>query len=243
MSLQAGPAGTREAPGAWVRASIGAREMPPGYDDVRAEASMDPSNRTDESPEGQAGSGLESTQRLLELARAGDTLAADRIFERYLAPMRRWATGRLPRRSRGLLDTDDLVQETLLHTLRRLDDFDARGAGALGGYLRQAVLNRIRDQFRRAAARPETTTIDGKPQEDPAASALDEVIGRETAERYEAALSRLRPEEREAVFVRIELDLGYADAAVALGKPSADAARMAISRALVRLAREMSRDD
>ena len=34
---------------------------------------------------------------------------------------------------------------------------------------------------------------------------------------------------------------GYRDVARALGKPSADAARMAVSRALLRLAEEMSR--
>lgn len=59
--------------------------------------------------------------------------------------------------------------------------------------------------------------------------------------RYEAALARLEPEEREAIVGRIELGCPYAELAEALGKPSADAARMTVSRALLRLAEEMSR--
>jgi DNA-directed RNA polymerase specialized sigma24 family protein len=70
-------------------------------------------------------------------------------------------------------------------------------------------------------------------------SPLDEAIGREAAERYEAALQRLRPEERELIVARVEMGNGYEQIAAAHGKPSADAARMGVARALVRLAEEM----
>ena len=56
-----------------------------------------------------------------------------------------------------------------------------------------------------------------------------------------AALGRLRPEDREAIVARVEMDFSYEEVAQALGKPSAGAARVAISRALVRLAEEMNR--
>ena len=71
---------------------------------------------------------------------------------------------------------------------------------------------------------------------------LESAIGIEALERYEAALARLRPEEREAIVARVEMDGSYQEVAQALGKPSADAARMAVSRALLRLAEEMSRE-
>src|SRR5207244_12886738 len=71
-------------------------------------------------------------------------------------------------------------------------------------------------------------------------SPLEEAIGRETLERYESALLRLRPTDREAIMLRIELNYPYADIATALGKPSIAAAQMAVSRALVRLAEEMA---
>jgi len=76
---------------------------------------------------------------------------------------------------------------------------------------------------------------------DHSASPLEEAIGREAVGRYEAALARLRPDEREAIVARIEMDCSYQEVAQALDKPSADAARMAVSRALLRLAEEMNR--
>ena len=60
--------------------------------------------------------------------------------------------------------------------------------------------------------------------------------------KYDRALERLDAETREAVIARIEMGCSYAEIAEAMGKPSPDAARMAVSRALVRLAEEMRRD-
>ena len=68
---------------------------------------------------------------------------------------------------------------------------------------------------------------------------MEAAIGRQALERYETALSRLRAMDREAIIGRIELGLTYDELAAALGKPSANAARMALERALFRLAHEM----
>jgi RNA polymerase sigma-70 factor (ECF subfamily) len=70
---------------------------------------------------------------------------------------------------------------------------------------------------------------------DPAPSPLERAIGREGIERYEAALQRLKPEDREAIIARIELQQSYEEVAIALGKPNANAARSAVTRALARL--------
>jgi RNA polymerase sigma-70 factor (ECF subfamily) len=176
---------------------------------------------------------------LLTRAQAGDDAARDRLFTRYLPALTRWATGRLPRWSRGLMDTDDLVQETLMRALRRIDGFEHRHEGALQAYLRQAVMNRIRDEVRRAKRAPVPTELE---TEEPhrGASPLELAIGQQAVEAYEAALQRLRQEDREAIVARVEMDYSYDQVAVALGKPSPDAARMAVSRALLRLAEEMS---
>jgi DNA-directed RNA polymerase specialized sigma24 family protein len=61
------------------------------------------------------------------------------------------------------------------------------------------------------------------------------------AEDYEAALLRLRPEERDAIIGRVEMDLTYEELAETLGRPNANAARSAVVRAIVRLAEEMGR--
>ena len=97
---------------------------------------------------------LESTFELLDRARAGDHDALDRLFARHLKPLQRWASGRLPTWARDLTDTDDLVQDTLLRTFKRMESFEPRRVGALQAYLRQAVLNRLRDELRRKGRQP-----------------------------------------------------------------------------------------
>jgi RNA polymerase sigma factor (sigma-70 family) len=182
----------------------------------------------------------ESTIRLIECARAGDPDALERLFTRHLKPLQRWARGRLPRWARDLADTDDLVQDTLAHTFRRIADFEPRGAGALQAYLRQAVLNRVRDELRRTGRRPHAARIDDI-EADSAESPLEQAIGREALERYERALQQLTAEERELFIARVELGFGYEEMAGALGKPTPEAARKAAGRALTRLAAEMAR--
>lgn len=182
-----------------------------------------------------------STVELLARGRAGDRDAIGRLFERCLPSLRRWARGRLPAYARGSLETNDVVQETVYHTLRRLDQFEPRREGALQAYLRQAVANRIRDEIRRARRKPPPDDLDDE-QLDEGPSPLEHAIGREALTRYEVALARLRPEDREVIVARVELQYSYADMMKALGKPSPDAARVAVSRALVRLAKAMERE-
>ena len=180
----------------------------------------------------------ESSVELLERAQAGDSEALDRLLGRYLPRLRRWASGRLPPWARDLSDTEDLVQDTVVRTLRHIDGFQAQREGALQAYLRQAVMNRIRDEMRRANRRaPPRELVDDV--QSPQASPLDQAIGREAAERYEAALAELRDEEREAIVARIELECSYEEMAVMLGKPTPNAARVAVRRAVVRLAMKM----
>jgi RNA polymerase sigma factor (sigma-70 family) len=183
----------------------------------------------------------ESTIRLLERARDGDRDAIDRLLARHVVPLKRWARGRLPRWARDLADTDDLVQDTMLQTFKRIGDFEARGAGALQAYLRQALVNRVRDELRKRGRRPDSTDLDGLEVE-ARASPLEEAIGRESVARYERALATLRVEEREAIIGRVEMGYSYEELADVLGKPTSEAARKAARRALVRLTREMDRE-
>jgi RNA polymerase sigma-70 factor (ECF subfamily) len=178
-----------------------------------------------------------STSELLELAKAGDAQAVNVLFARYTQSLRPWARGRLPGFARDMLDTDDVVQETVFQTLKRLQSFEPQHEGALQAYLQQAVINRIRDEVRRAGRHPADAFIDE------AASPLDEAIGRDAADRYEGALQRLKPEERQALILRNELQLPYAQVAQEMKMPSADAARTAVARALVRLAEEMGYEE
>jgi RNA polymerase sigma factor (sigma-70 family) len=180
--------------------------------------------------------GAATTIRLLERARAGDAGALDEVFARAGPPLKRWARGRLPQWARDVTDTDDLVQETMIATLKQIDVFEYRTDAALQAYLRQAVMNRIRNEIRRAHRHPSPTSLDSaSPGND--LSPLEALIGKQAVEAYEDALARLAPNEREAIIGRVELGLSYDELAAAMGRPSADAARMAVGRALVKLAK------
>jgi RNA polymerase sigma factor (sigma-70 family) len=124
--------------------------------------------------------------------------------------------------------------------MRRLDNFEPRHQGALQAYLRQAVMNRIRDLARQHQRLPRQTDI---PDDlvDERTSPLEQAIGSENVARYEAAIAQLDAEDRAAIVGRIELQQGYDELAVVLDKPSAAAARMAVTRAMKRLADEMRR--
>jgi RNA polymerase sigma factor (sigma-70 family) len=180
----------------------------------------------------------ESTVELLARARAGDPEALDEVFARAIPLLKRWASGRLPRWAREMIDTDDLVQETVVNTLKHIDPFEYRVDSALQAYLRQAVMNRIRNEIRRATRHPAPAALDSAAP-DTGLSPLEELIGKQTVEAYDEAMAALEPEEREAIIGRVELGLSYAELAAAMGRPSADAARMAVGRALLKLARHL----
>lgn len=180
-----------------------------------------------------------STVELLQRVKQGDHGALEILLERHLPRLRRWASGRLPQYVRDGSDTEDLVQETVIQTLRTIEGFEYRREGALQAYLRQALYNRIRDRIRQARRRPRLETVD---EEEPfkGESPLEQAIGRQTTERYEAALAALQPGDREAIVGRIELGYDYTELAVALAKPTSEAARKAVGRAVLRLAEKMT---
>jgi RNA polymerase sigma factor (sigma-70 family) len=182
-----------------------------------------------------------STLELVALAQRGDRSALNTLFARHQAPLRRWASGRLPHWARDLADTDDIVQEALLQTFKRVNDFEMRGSGSLFAYLRTAVMNRIRDTLRRRMRMPNLGELDSR-EADRVPSPLDQVINHQALERYERALGQLTPEEQDAIIARVEMGYSYAELAESLGKPSPDAARQAARRALLRLLASMDRD-
>lgn len=189
-------------------------------------------------PAAPAPADLESTAILLDRARHGEEAARARLVRRYLPYMRAFARGRLPSGARSLEETDDVVQVALIRGFAQIDRFRAERRGSFLVYLRVIVDNLIRDRWRSAARRPAAAEL---PEDlaDDATGPLDGVVAREDRERYERALERLKPRTRDAVILRFELDLTYEDIAAELGMPSADAARMAVERALLKLSREL----
>ena len=183
----------------------------------------------------------ESSFDLVLRANRGEGEALNALMARYVPRLQRWAHGRLPPAARGALQTQDLVQDTLMHVIQRLPSFEPRHEGAFQGYVRTTLWNRIRDLARHYSRTGAPVPLDA----DIAAeewSPLDLAVGRETLDRYEAALERLRPDDKALIVARIEMGLPYPEMAAMFEKPSVAAVHMAVSRALVKLAEEMAHE-
>jgi RNA polymerase sigma factor (sigma-70 family) len=136
--------------------------------------------------------------------------------------------------ARGSLDTGDLVQDTVLHVLCRLHTFEPRRVGAMQAYLRQSVINRIRDEVRKIGRRPAPVELpDDVPCDQP--SPLEMAIKIESYERYRSAVKKLRTRDRELVVARVELQWSTREIADRFRLRSIDSARVALARALRRL--------
>ena len=137
-----------------------------------------------------------------------------------------------------------MVQDALRRTVTRLSGFEPRGDGALRAYLRNAVENRIRDEMRQVARRPAMDVLDeGRPLAGNDRSLQEKIIHDETWDRYRSALKHLPRRDQRLIVGRLELDYSFRQLAAIDGRAGPDGARMALKRALVRLAAEMGDDD
>ena len=193
------------------------------------------SNRTD------------STVDLLERLRVGNEAARATLLTRYRPILLRWAHGRMPSSARGMQETEDLVQLTLIRVLRHVDQLESNREGAFLAYLRTTLTNLLRDELRKRPNRVEHVSTSDTPLEseradagtDESSGALGDLIERKSLEAYEAALESLPDVQREAVMLRLEFRYSYLEIAEAIGSPSANAARMMVVRSLARLADHM----
>lgn len=176
----------------------------------------------------------EPTIELVVRAREGNREAVEALLQRCIPRLKRWAHGRIPAAARGSLDTGDLVQETVLHVLRRLDHFEPRHVGAMQAYLRMSVINRIRDEVRRIGRQPAPAELPEDLSSD-LPSPLETAVLSEAYQRYRDALGELSSRERGMIVARIEAQWSLAEIAERFNLSTSDAARMAVTRALKKL--------
>jgi RNA polymerase sigma factor (sigma-70 family) len=184
-------------------------------------------------------SGSDSTMILLARAKKGDDGARDQLFRRLTPIVTWWATGRLPAWARFRSESDDLVQDALLATVRNLEKIDAAGSAEFYAYLHRALQSKILDQIAKAKLRPRAS---GESPEQLVPSPLDSLLDTDALDRYRRALAQLSSEEQAAILLRVELGFSLEETAAELGTPSADAARMEVSRAVKRLVEVMQRE-
>lgn len=180
----------------------------------------------------------ESTATLLARVRDGDAGARERLCAQYLPVLTRWAHGRLPAVARDMSETADLVQVTLIKALNALDRFRPEREGAFLAYLRTALLNVVRNEIGRslrAGIRAPEQALEHAASDSPLACE----VGPELLWDYERALAELAPEAREAVILRLEFGFGFEEIAAAMQRPSANAARMLVHRAVASLAERL----
>lgn len=171
------------------------------------------------------------TAELLREIRDGDRDAEQRLYERCLPALRRWAHGRMPRAVRDISDADDFVQATLLRALRHPHEFESSGSGSFLAYLRHILLNEVRTQLRRHRRRDDRADVDACPPEGDDDSVIGNLVGRDRLRAYEEALAALERRQQELVVMRLEFSMSYAEIALETGT-SPDAVRMSLTRAL-----------
>lgn len=179
------------------------------------------------------GTALTATAELVRRAGEGDRDAVEELVAKLRPRLVRWAKGRLPFRARRQIDTEDLVQDSLAAAVGHLESLEA--PEAFPAYARRTVLNRLADLRRRP--RPETTLADDAVAVDRGPSPAERFLRTEQLAAYERALAELSPRDQQAVIGNLEWGLSHRELAQELGLGSPDAARMAATRALARLAR------
>lgn len=171
-----------------------------------------------------------TTSELVLRVQDGDDEAYSRLVATFAPLLRRWAHGRVPSAARGAVDTEDIVQETLLSVHRRVGSLQVERPGAFWLYLRRSVQSRLSNSARTAARRP-SADVDIAD-----ASIADPRQYESELIDYERGLEKLAEEERAIIVLRLEFGLSHQEVATALGLASADAARMRATRAVSRLA-------
>jgi RNA polymerase sigma-70 factor (ECF subfamily) len=179
---------------------------------------------------------------LIERVRAGDQDAEAELLALYLPRLEIFVHSRIPEDSRSLLDTQDVLQETMMRALSRLRVMSSDGV-RLWPYLRKIALNFVRDLYEHASQRPTRERLkdgSGSSPADPRALPASQWMDKEEFERFERALAHLEQSIAEAVLLRFEVGCSFGEIADRCGYPSADAARMAVARAVGRLTKELA---
>jgi RNA polymerase sigma factor (sigma-70 family) len=180
---------------------------------------------------------LADTRKTIDLLveyQAGDTCAFDHLYGRLLRRLLPWGRHLASRYPPGMIDAQDLVQEALVRALPRLASFRPERPGSLATFLRQTMENLAIDEWRRSKRRG----IAGEVPEDYSCagpSVLDLLMKAQDLGRYRAAMRRLPATDRTLLQERLERQRSFAEIAAVTGKPSANAARVAVVRALAKL--------
>ncbi|WP_395375787.1 RNA polymerase sigma factor [Marinicella sp. W31] len=177
---------------------------------------------------------IAATTVLLNGFKAGDQSASNQLLDIYRPLLLKWAHGRVPQQARDYLDTNDVVQDTMVLAFKNQAQLKADGPGEFFCYLRQIFLNQIKQELRKnkpfqVALTTQFTNSEKLAYEDD----LNTMIT------YDAAIEKLNEKEKQAVIMRLEFGLSHQEIADLTDKNSPDAARVYIARAVDKLGKLM----
>ncbi|MHC4263301.1 MAG: RNA polymerase sigma factor [Planctomycetota bacterium] len=200
-------------------------------------------------PNGPGAADPSSSVDLTRRAQSGGQAELSQLVERHYDAVVAIVRRRLGAELRRFHDSGDLVQEALVQAVKTFDRYDIETEQDFLRWISVVVENRLRDlsKFHRAqrrggGAERRVGSIDlpggsdGKPGEQPGPATQVESGDRDAKVR--AALLRLDERTRKLIEARLS-ETPWADIAPELDFPSDGAARMAYSRALVALSREL----
>jgi RNA polymerase sigma factor (sigma-70 family) len=153
---------------------------------------------------------------------------------------------------RARIDADDIVGDTMVTVLRKLDDFQYRGPGSFLGWMEAVAHHRVRDWIdyweagkrdpgmERALEDSRTSMRPRDGSRQPFAGPSTAALQIESSRRLVEAVAELPDRERRIVLLRTCLDAGWAEVAQAVGAPSSDAVRKEHAGLLRSLARRIA---
>jgi RNA polymerase sigma-70 factor (ECF subfamily) len=187
-----------------------------------------------------------ATCALLEAIGQGDPNAVEDLLERHRTELRAFVEFHFDARLRARADPSDIVQETHLELVRRMDDFLTKRPMPFRLWLRKKAMERLlnlrRDHLtraRRSVAREEpwpdrSSLLLARPLLARGPSPSQQVRARELAERVSRAVGQLSPADREILLLRHADDLPFEEIGCLLDIEPATA-RKRFGRALIRL--------
>jgi RNA polymerase sigma-70 factor (ECF subfamily) len=186
------------------------------------------------------------TRALLDQIQGGDRQALEALLARHRSELLSFVDSHLDPRLRARLDPSDVVQETHLAVVRRMDDFLLRRPMPFHLWVRKAAYEQLlrtrRDHRARArrsvdreAAWPDRSSLLlARPLLDSLPSPSKLLQAKELAERVSRAVAELSEADREILLLRDANGLPYEEIAYLLEIEPA-AARKRYGRALIRL--------
>lgn len=189
----------------------------------------------------------ENITRWLELARAGDREALDRLLEHVGGRLRGIITQQLGPRMRGRLDASDILQSTYLNVVKSIGTFRGEGEAAFVGWVANIARNNIHDRTKyflaekrggpevgRKVLEAEDRVVDPLPSPSSHAVRIEDLL------LVSRALESLSDLHRRVIMMRLAEQASHKEIGDAIGK-SEGATRMVLSRARMALALEMDR--